>query len=92
MPKPKKEIIKQYEKMIAFGCVVFKNMYGIYTPPCIHHFTGAGMGLKNKEKFIPLCHHHHQGKEGIHHIGKFTWEDRFGTQEELLEYYKEHES
>ena len=52
MPKPKKEIIKQYEKMIAFGCVVCKKMYGIYTPPCIHHFTGAGMGLKNKEKFI----------------------------------------
>tara|TARA_R100001443_G_C3361148_1_gene179095 strand:+ start:2905 stop:3183 length:279 start_codon:yes stop_codon:yes gene_type:complete len=92
LTKPKKEIVKQYKKMIDFGCVVCKRKYGVYTQPCIHHLTGAGMGLKNKEKFIPLCHHHHQGKEGIHHLGNKIWEDRFGLQEELLQYYKEHES
>ena len=88
MPKPKKEIIEEYERMVEFCCVVCHKLYGIKTPPCIHHFTGAGMGLKNREQFIPLCHTHHQGKEGIHHIGKFTWEEKFGTQEELLEYQK----
>tara|TARA_R110002020_G_scaffold54680_2_gene152231 strand:+ start:874 stop:1152 length:279 start_codon:yes stop_codon:yes gene_type:complete len=88
MPKPKKETIKEYERMIEFGCVVCFKLYGIKTPACIHHLTGAGLALKNREKFIPLCHTHHQGKEGIHHLGRFTWEDKFGTQEELLNYYK----
>ena len=32
---------------------------------------------------IPLCHYHHQGRMGIHTIGKKIWEDRYGTQREL---------
>ena len=88
--KPTKEIQKEYERMIEFGCVLCHKIYnGIKTPACIHHFTGAGMGLKNRENFIPLCHTHHQGKEGIHHLGTFTWEEKYATQEELLKYYKE---
>ena len=31
---------------------------------------------------------HHQGSQGIHYLGNFTWEDKYGTQEELLEYYE----
>ena len=38
---------------------------------------------------LPLCHHHHQGKEGVHHIGKNTWEDKYGTQRELQEWFLE---
>mgnify|MGYP003118422960 FL=1 len=91
MPKPNKKTIEEYKKAVKFGCVVCKKIYGVYTEPCIHHLTGAGMGLKSR-LFIPLCHHHHQGKEGIHFLGTFTWEEKFGTQEQLLEYYKKNES
>jgi hypothetical protein len=47
--------------------------------------TGAGMGLKSK-RFIPLCHEHHQGNQGVHHNTKL-FEERFGTQEDLLDWY-----
>lgn len=82
---PNKATKKEYEKAIAFGCVVCKKYYGLRTEPTIHHLTGAGMGLKSKE-FIPLCHHHHQGSQGIHTDPKL-FEERFGTQEELLDWY-----
>ena len=45
------------------------------------------MGLRNEKKFIGLCHLHHRGKDGVHH-NKKTFEERFGTQEELYEWYK----
>tara|TARA_R100001463_G_scaffold34565_1_gene75870 strand:- start:461 stop:736 length:276 start_codon:yes stop_codon:yes gene_type:complete len=86
--RPTKSIQKEYDKCVSYGCVLCKKLYGIYSPPCIHHLTGAGMSLKSKD-FIPLCHAHHQGKEGIHHLGTFTWEEKYGTQESLLKYYKE---
>lgn len=86
--KPTKDVQEQYKKMVDFGCVVCKKHFGVFTEPCIHHFTGAGMGLKSVDKFIPLCHAHHQGQEGIHHIGKHTWEAKYGTQKELLDWYK----
>jgi hypothetical protein len=85
--KPSKDTKESYKKAIEFGCVVCKKYYGVYTRPCIHHITGAGMGLKARE-FIPLCHTHHQGWEGIHFLGNEKFEEKFGTQEELLEYYK----
>jgi len=85
--KPSKEIQKEYEEAIKFGCIVCFKHYGVYTQPCIHHITGAGISLKNRD-ILPLCHTHHQGKEGIHHLGTFTWEKKYGTQRELLEFYK----
>jgi len=38
---------------------------------------------------LPLCHTHHQGSEGIHHLGNKVWEEKYGSQEELLQYIKE---
>ena len=86
--RPNKETQKKYNRMVDFGCVVCQKVYGVYTEPCIHHFTGAGMGLKSTEKYIPLCHTHHQGIEGIHHIGTRNWEKKFGSQQELLNWYE----
>ena len=85
--KPNKARQKEYSEAIKYGCVVCKREHGVYTMPCIHHLTGAGVGLKHRD-ILPLCHTHHQGKEGIHHLGTFTWEKKYGTQKELLEYYK----
>ena len=85
--KPNKAAQKEYQKAIEYGCIVCKKKYGVYTQPCIHHITGAGMALKNKD-FIPLCHHHHQGGEGIHTLGTKIWEEKYGTQEDLLNEFR----
>jgi hypothetical protein len=82
---PDKKTKQAYEQAINFGCVVCKKYYGLRTDATIHHLTGAGMGLKSK-KFIPLCPEHHQGNTGVHHNTKL-FEERFGTQEELLDWY-----
>ncbi len=86
MAKPPNKKTKQaYQRAVEFGCVVCKKHYGLRTEPTIHHLTGGGMALKSK-KFIPLCHEHHQGNQGVHHNTK-VFEERFGTQEELLDWY-----
>lgn len=84
--KPNKATKELYEKAVNFGCVVCKLHLGVYTEPCIHHLTGAGMGKKS-DKIIPLCHTHHQGIEGIHHIGTKKWEKKFGSQSDLAQYF-----
>ena len=40
------------------------------------------LGIKDKD-MIPLCHYHHQGPGGIHHIGKKEWEEKYATQRNL---------
>jgi len=79
------------QKMVEFGCVVCRwYCEENDLPPCnIHHIRDkTGLGLKDSE-MIPLCHTHHQGKLGIHTIGKKTWEARYGTQRELHQRLKE---
>ncbi len=44
------------------------------------------MGQRNSHYMtIGLCHYHHMGKEGIHTIGRKTWEAKYGRELELLE-------
>ena len=82
---PSKKTKEEYNRAVEFGCVVCKKHYGLRTEPTIYHLTGAGMGLKSK-RFIPLCPEHHQGNQGVHHNTKL-FEERFGTQEDLLDWY-----
>lgn len=54
-------------------------------PVHVHHAkTGAG-GRKNHMLVLPLCYNHHQGKEGIHTMGRKPWQEKFGTEDELLD-------
>ena len=72
-------------QMAEHGCCVCKWYEGVddLPPSNIHHIRDkTGMGMKDAD-MIPLCHTHHQGKLGIHQIGKETWEKRYGTQREL---------
>lgn len=56
----------------------------------VHHLTGAGMGLRSSHfDTIPLCHYHHVGDEGIHIIGKKTWQNKYGYEKEHLEKTRE---
>ena len=98
MPKPNKKTIEEYKKAIEYGCVVCKKIYGVKSYETqIHHLRGVGtantgIGLKSK-LFIPLCSHHHvSSNDAFHVMGQFSWEEKFGTQIELLEYYKKNES
>ena len=89
MPKPKKATREQYKKAIDFGCVVCFKMYGIKSYETqIHHLrTNTGMSMKSKD-FIPLCYRHHMLE---YHKDPKKFEEDYGTQESLLELYKQHE-
>ena len=53
----------------------------------IHHKTGCGIGLKASDLLtIPLCNFHHlSGGRGFAlHDGIKIWEEKFGTQDELI--------
>lgn len=69
------------QKVRELGCIICKS------PASAHHIrNGQGMGQKASDyETIPLCHYHHQGKEGIHVCGTKVWQMRFGTELELLE-------
>jgi len=73
------------------GCIVCRREFNQYTPACLHHPRfDAGMGQRAPHSdVIPLCFTHHQGKEGIHVIGRKTWEYRYGTERELLKQTQE---
>jgi hypothetical protein len=75
--------VKRFDVLSQLGCCICGQ------PPQIHHLTGVkyrGMGQKADDCYtIPLCMNHHTGAEGVHTIGKKTWEAKYRTQEELLE-------
>lgn len=89
MKKSEKEY---FEKLVEFGCVVCKKDIGVYTQPSIHHIReGMGIGQRNStENCLPLCptHHQHGGYGIAFHAGKKAFEERFGTEAELLEWLK----
>lgn len=73
-------------KVAALGCIICRM------PAEIHHVrSGMGMGQRNTNfNVIPLCHKHHRtGGHGVAlHAGKKTFEEKFGTELELLERVK----
>lgn len=70
-------------RVAALDCIICA------LPAEIHHITtGVGMGQRASHyDTIPLCHFHHRtGGHGVAiHAGKRTWEEKFGTELELLE-------
>ncbi len=78
------------ERVAALGCIVCREHYGGATPAGIHHLRGhpwSGGGQRASHyDVIPLCGRHHQtGGYGVaYHAGAQAWEERFGTQGELL--------
>ena len=73
------------QKMVEYGCMICRHFEDVEDPPpCnIHHIRDkTGLGMKDQD-MIPLCWHHHQGPDGIHHIGKKAWENKYETQRNL---------
>ena len=50
----------------------------------VHHIRESGEP-RNHFKTIPLCYDHHQGKEGIHFLGKKEFYNRYGYEIDMLE-------
>ena len=76
-------------KVAELGCAMCHHIYGPHEagPVELHHLRTGGWGKGDYKTLIPLCFNHHQGREGIHHIGTKLWEREFGvTQQQLLDW------
>ena len=64
--------IQQYKSHVAsLGCMACRLLGYGETPASLHH-PRAGQGAAQRASdwlVIPLCHEHHQGKNGIHGHG-----------------------
>jgi len=80
---------KHLNAVAESGCIVCRLFLGEASPANIHHLRkGMGMGQRNSHsRVIPLCPTHHQlGPVGVaFHAGRKSFEENFGTEEELLE-------
>jgi cytochrome c peroxidase len=71
------------------GCIACHVIGYSGTPAEIHHLRkGVGAGQRSSHyRAIPLCPHHHRtgGYGEAIHAGQKAFENKFGTEEELLE-------
>lgn len=77
---------QRWGRIAQFGCIL-RGML-CYGPTEIHHCgTGAG-GRKDHDKVLPLCFNHHRGRLGIDGKMKFSkrsWQEKYGTEQELMD-------
>ncbi|MBJ8956164.1 Ref family recombination enhancement nuclease [Citrobacter braakii] len=75
-------------RVAELRCIVCRNEGLGETPAEIHHCSsGTGMSVRaDNFHVIPLCHTHHRtGGHGVAiHAGRQSWENKFGTETELL--------
>lgn len=80
-------------KVAEIGCIVCLNENHGQSPAEIHHIrAGKGMGQRaSNYEAIPLCPAHHRtGGYGVaFHAGSKVWQERFGSEELLLDQVKE---
>lgn len=84
---------KHLQAVADLGCIVCRNMGYFGTPAEIHHIRkGQGRGQRASHyQTIPLCPTHHRtGGYGVaFHSGSRAFEEKFGTELELLEQVKQ---
>ncbi|MDA8504193.1 Ref family protein [Citrobacter sp. Awk 2] len=75
-------------RVVDLHCIVCRNEGLGDAPAEIHHCSsGTGMSVRaDNFHVIPLCHTHHRtGGHGVAiHAGRQSWENKFGTETELL--------
>lgn len=78
-----KTCAKWLDRVSGLGCIICGM------PSEIHHVRlGSGLGRKTPDTLaIPLCARHHRtgGLGEAFHAGRRTWEEKFGSQVDLLE-------
>ena len=71
----------------ALGCIVCRNTGFPDSPAECHHIRAtAGAGQRSSHfEVIPLCFHHHsaQAHDGFHNSPK-RWQERHGSETDLL--------
>jgi hypothetical protein len=77
-----------WNQLAELGCIACKTYDARYNNyVSIHHIDGRTKkrkdGISPHMKVLALCHHHHQGKEGIHFMSRRVWEAKYGLQEDL---------
>ena len=90
MSNPTKSELAYWDRVAAIGCIACR-IDGRYNPVVsIHHVEGRTKPGCHK-KVLPLCAGHHQNGTGNDksliaiHPFKRRFEDRYGTQEQLME-------
>jgi len=89
MSKSKTKAEKNHlERVVALGCIVCKSLGYEDIPAEIHHCSkGTGLAVRaDNYHVIPLCALHHRlGGYGVAiHAGRKTWEQKYGTESDLL--------
>lgn len=64
-------------RVASLGCLIC----GAH-PAAIHHIRRYG-AKRDHFNVIGLCHLHHQGAEGVHHLGSKAWQKKYGSYEDL---------
>ena len=74
-------------KVASMGCCVCERHGYPGTPAQVHHVRARhGWGRSGHKAVIPLCWEHHNGKTGVHSMGRQQFEDMHGISEiRLLE-------
>lgn len=69
-------------QVAALGCIV----NGCHAPATIHHCGTYMGGGRNHLNVLGLCWEHHLGQNGIDgkKMGKRVWEQKYGSERELL--------
>lgn len=80
---------KHMDKVQQLGCIACQKIGFFGTPAEIHHIrTGIGKGQRaSNYQVLPLCPHHHRhgGHGEAFHSGPKAWQERFGSELNLLE-------
>jgi hypothetical protein len=84
--RPTKSEREYMGRVAELGCIICRR------PAQIHHIrAGSGIGQRAAHTdILPLCSEHHlNGGHGVAiHAGRRTWEEKYGTELELLERVK----
>lgn len=73
--------VKQHmAKVAALGCILCKHLDLGESPACLHHPKTGGKRASDWD-VIPLCHYHHQGKDGVHGLWRKRFEKFYGMTE-----------
>lgn len=90
---PNKQEKLWMSSIVQLGCIVCRVHYDCDSPAEIHHIDGKTKPDAHL-KTIPLCFRHH--REGVNselyvsrHPFKHEFEERYGTEESLLQKVKE---
>ena len=73
---------RYHDKVAELGCAVCRRLGWGATPAVVHHQrTGQGWGRADHYDVAPLCPEHHDGKTGVHSMGRDEFTEMYGFSE-----------